>query len=300
MELESLTKRRFFLVGTPDMHSDHVVVLSEGKLADVAPESPLAEGAELQVELVEVDRHDGAAGVAHVDGVDVCVGNAAELVGKKVKVKIERVFEGVVYASLVGRGGKKTAEPLTAEAEAEKPTRRPPARKAEEAAVDEPEATEATGDEPDADATETAEAAAKKKTRRGTRGGRNRKKKPTTTADGASEGEAGEAAPAETSEKSEKDEKKVTIHLPPDDLGEEPSENGDAPAAETTTRKKTRRGSRGGKNRRKREARADGEPSTNGAAPDAVAEAEPEPAPEPEKQEDWGYVPMSQWGDEFE
>jgi ribonuclease G len=295
MELETLTKRRFFLAGKPDMHNDHFVVLGEGKLADVAPESPVAEGAELQVELVEVDRHDAAAGVAHVDGIDVCVGDAAELVGRKVKVKIERVLDGVAYASLVRRAAKKAADPLTAEAEAEKPTRRPPARKVEQAetvaaeveeTAEEPEDEEAAGDET---------SAAKKKTRRGTRGGRNRKKKTTaaTTAELTADGVAEEPEADAEAERAPQPEKTVTIHLPPDDLGQEgqdePSENGDAPAA--AARKKTRRGSRGGKNRRKREAAA-AAAETNGGE-EQPREAEP-------GEEDWGYVPMSQWGDEFE
>jgi ribonuclease G len=295
MELETLTKRRFFLAGKPDMHNDHFVVLGEGKLADVAPESPVAEGAELQVELVEVDRHDAAAGVAHVDGIDVCVGDAAELVGRKVKVKIERVLDGVAYASLVRRAAKKAADPLTAEAEAEKPTRRPPARKVEQAetvaaeveeTAEEPEDEEAAGDET---------SAAKKKTRRGTRGGRNRKKKTTaaTTAELTADGVAEEPEADAEAERAPQPEKTVTIHLPPDDLGQEgqdePSENGDAPAA--AARKKTRRGSRGGKNRRKREAAA-AAAETNGGE-EQPRESEP-------GEEDWGYVPMSQWGDEFE
>ncbi len=67
------------------------------------------------------------------------------------------------------------------------------------------------------------------------------------------------------------------IHLPERDLGEAESENGDAPAA---PKKRTRRGSRGGKNRRKKPV-ADGaalevgsleadEPSANGAEPEAA------------------------------
>jgi ribonuclease G len=285
MELETLTKRRFFLDGKPDMHNDHFVVLAEGKLADVAPAAPVAEGAELQVELVEVDRHDAAAGVAHIDGIDVCVGDAAELVGKKVKVKIERVLDGVAYASLVRRAAKKAAEPLTAEAEAEKPTRKPPARKAEgpmeEQAEDAVEAElEAEEEDEPAD-----DAAPKKKTRRGTRGGRNRKKKTTaaTTAELTPDAVAEEAEQAEAEAEPEKT---VTIHLPPEDLGAEPagSANGDAPA-----RKKTRRGSRGGKNRRKREAAA---AETNGGEEPAEQETP--------QDENWDYVPMSQWGDEFE
>jgi ribonuclease G len=315
MELETMTKRRFFLTGKPDMHSDHFVVLGEGKLADVAPAGPVEEGGELQVELVEVDRHDGTAAVAHVDGVDICVGEAAELVGKKVKVKVERVFEGVVYASLVSRARKKAAEPLTAEGEAEKPTRKPPARKADAETTDEAEAAHENVEVEEAEeAEETADgdtaAMPKKKTRRGSRGGRNRKKKPAAATAGdepAADEPASEAG--EPGEPKPEPKKSVTIHLPPEDLGEEPadeveapSENGDAPAA--AARKKTRRGSRGGKNRRKRAAAAEAA-STNGDAPAAeepeVAEPQAEAAPATDDpEEDWGYVPMSQWGDQFE
>jgi ribonuclease G len=287
VELETLTKRRFFLEGKADMHLDHFVVLAEGKLADLAPEAPVEEGADLQIELVEVDRHDGSAAVGKLDGIDVVVGGSAELVGKRVRVRIERVLDGTAYASLTKR--KATPQPLTAEAEAEKPTRKPPARKSSGAEAPEVEAPEIE-DAPEAEEEEptTAEdgTPAKKKTRRGSRGGRGRKK--------------------------------ATIHVPPEDLGsaealpepgpqpeasvpdpesepeptvEETSENGAAPK-----KKKTRRGSRGGKNRRKRAAAA--AVSTNGAEP--VLEAEPEAEPVPEPMEDWGYVPMSEWGDEFE
>jgi hypothetical protein len=61
---------------------------------------------------------------------------------------------------------------------------------------------------------------------------------------------------------------------------------------------------RGGKNRRKREAPATA-PSTNGsegveeAAPEEAAPAEAAPA-EAAPEENWDYVPMSQWGDEIE
>jgi ribonuclease G len=313
-ELESLTKRRFFLTGKPDMHSDHFVVLSEGKLADVAPAGPVEEGAEIMVELVKVDRHDGSAAVGKLDGIDVCVGDAAELVGKKVKVKVERVFDGVAYGSLARKAGKRPSEPLTAEAEAEKPTRKPPARKADAEAVEAEAPESADAEEEPGEETETEGAAAmpaKKKTRRGTRGGRNRKKKPAAAAIDVGEETPEEEQPAKT----------VTIHLPPADLGEEEeveaepgpeaaSEDGDQPAA-APTRKKTRRGSRGGKNRRKREAVAAAE--TNGGEETPAAPERPEPlvaaetdggeeapAPQEEPEENWDYVPMSQWGDEFE
>src|SRR5207249_1206595 len=63
IELEALTKKRFFLEGKPETHLDHFVVLSEGKLADLAPPAPLGEDAEVMLQLVEVDRYDGAAAV---------------------------------------------------------------------------------------------------------------------------------------------------------------------------------------------------------------------------------------------
>jgi predicted RNA-binding protein with TRAM domain len=211
-----MTKRRFFLEGKPDAHLDHFVVLGEGKLADLAPKGPFEEAAEVQVELLEVDRHDGTAAVGKLDGFDVCVAEAAPLVGKRVKVRIERVLDGVAYATLVRRAGKKAPEPLTAEAEAEKPTRKPPARKdagaapgedgqldetdeaetgeaitaAERSLVGEPEDSDEEGDEAVTetvgaqnvgaqsvgDETVAGDAPAKKKTRRGSRGGKNRKK----------------------------------------------------------------------------------------------------------------------------
>jgi ribonuclease G len=306
LELEALTKRKFFLEGKPQMHLDHFVVLGEGKLTDLAPAAPVAEGAELQLELVEVDRHDGTAAVGKIDNFDVCVADAASLVGKRVKVRVERVLDGTAYATLV-RQTKKTSEPLTAEAEAEKPTRKPPARKeAEAAAAVEPEAevvevAEGEAEVPSETAPE-APASAKKKTRRGSRGGRNRKKAATKPA-AAAEAESGVAEP-----KGQK-EKKVTIHLPADDLGEKPeveevveapsveapAENGDAPAP---AKKKTRRGSRGGKNRRKR-ASADAAANGSEPAPEA-AEPAKEASTNGTPEEDWGYVPMSEWGDEFE
>jgi ribonuclease G len=375
-ELEAMTKRRFFLDAKANMHLDHFVVLGEGKLEDLAPTAPVAEGAELLVELVEVDRHDGSAAVGKVDGFDVCVGAAAGLVGKKVKVRIERVLDGTAYATLVAKPGKKPVEPLTAEGEAEKPTRKPPARKdaggtpdtepedgelddAEEPLAAEAEQLEADDVDEAGETAETAPAAgttgaatAKKKTRRGSRGGKNRKKTASTSAGSTADADE----PAGEKPARAKPSRGVTIHVPGDDLGrdgsdaespavpaepeaasepdaasepEAASENGAAPA-----KKKTRRGSRGGKNRRKRTAAAG---ATNGAepapeaeldsesldepealeepeaaAPEPEPEAEPEPEPAPvqaaapaeepaadDADEDWGYVPMSEWGDDL-
>ena len=337
-ELESLTKRRFFLTGKPDTHLDHFVVLAEGKLDDLAPEAPVEEGAELLLELVEVDRHDGSAAVGKVDRFEICVGGAADLVGKRVKVRIERVLEGIAYATLVRKAGKKAPEPLTAEAEAEKPTRKPPARKAEaaEAAESEEEIEPEDGveipeepSEPEADEPESpAQAAAKKKTRRGSRGGRRRKKTSSVSADGAAlepeaEPEAPTEEPLDEEPPAETTPRSVRIHVPTDDLGSDSSpEEGEAPespAQPGTAKKKTRRGSRGGKNRRKREGAAvagenGGEPAAEvdavevaaeaaapeAAAPEAAAAEDAEPSRNGTPEKDWGYVPMSEWADELD
>jgi hypothetical protein len=144
----------------------------------------------------------------------------------------------------------------------------------------------------------------RKKTRRGSRGGRNRKKP------GA------------------------TIHVPGDDLGEkkadepaaeeqaaapeEPAAEEDPTEAIETTdgdgaaapKKRTRRGSRGGRNRKKKpaaEMNGDGpvtalEPAESEAEPEPENEVEPESAGEPERAPangEWDYVPMSEWGDEI-
>ena len=241
-----MTKQRFFLVGKPDTHLDHFVVLAEGKLADLAPAAPVAEGAEVELKLVEVDRHDAAAAVGKVDGLDVCVAEAATLVGKKVKVRVERVLDGVVYATLVRRAGKKAPEPLTAEAEAEKPTRKPPARRT---------AAHPTAPE-----------------RQGTPRSRRRRSPTGTVAEALEQDEledvAQQAAEPEAEEAAETDETDEAVE------GDEA-----APA-----KKKTRRGSRGGRKRKKPAgAAAAGTTATEADETDAETEPKPRPRPRPSR-----------------
>jgi ribonuclease G len=279
VELEKQTRRRFYLEGKEGVHLDHFLVLEEGKRDDLTLPAPVSEGATAQVQLVEVGLHDPDSGVGKVNGFDVCVANAAKLVGKKVKVQIERVLGDTAYATLVAKDEEAEA-PITAEGEAEKPTRsaRPrsgpgegaPGKREVRPSQDKERAKKKPA-EPAAEGEE--EPKPKKKTRRGSRGGRGRKKTPATAAAAANGGQ-----PQPVTAK---------IHVPAPDLGEaEPEEAEEAPASEDGTeapkpKKKTRRGTRGGRNRKKK--------TTTTAA---VAEAEP-PA-----SEDWEYVPMSEWGDD--
>ena len=262
-EIETHAKRRFFLEGKTDKSVDYFKVKAEGKLADIAPEAPVEEGAEIRLELVEVGEHDMQAGVGKLDGLAINVADASKMVGKKVRVRIERVLNGTAYATLVQTAAQKVAEgPITAESEAEKPTRAPRKKKVEEPAtkakaeVTEAVAEEPAGEEPAAEETAAEETAAeeeppkpKKKTRRGSRGGRNRKKKPAAAAAAATtNGQAEEPATAAV----------ATIHVPSPELGKDgeaaATTDGEQPAA--PKKKRTRRGSRGGRNRRKKPASA--------------------------------------------
>jgi ribonuclease G len=325
LELEKQTRRRFYLQPKQDTHLDHFLVLAEGKREELAPAAPVAEGAKIELKLVEVGLHDANAGVGKLDGLDICVANAAKQVGKKVEVQIERVLDGAVYATLVSQAVA-ADEPITAESEAEKPTRRSasataatPAKTAElddpelededeedEPEADDLEADEAAADEPEAESVSTdgtvVPVAPKKKTRRGSRGGRGRKKKtaaaPAVAGNGT--GEPEDVAPPAA----------ARIHVPDPDLGE-PDESPDEPAADGTEpprpKKKTRRGTRGGRGRKKKTAAAvvatgtggteEATGSTEVETPADSVEEKPSETEDVKKPSDWEYVPMSEWDD---
>jgi ribonuclease G len=304
-EVEETAKRRFFLVGKEGEHLDHFKVLEQGTLEKVAPKLPFEVDQEVELKLGEVGLHDPQAGAGKIEDVDVVVGGAAKLVGKKVKARITVVTEGLAWAELLAPV-EAPDEPLTAEAEAEKPTR---AKRSNLKKTEEPEAEVDVEGESEAEAVEEpaevddeqAAEAPKKRTRRGSRGGRNRKKKSATVGAPAEAAEpTDEAEPEPAPEPAPEPEAEPAaaegpvIHVPGRELGAEDA-NGAAPA-----KKRTRRGSRGGRNRKKK---------TSTAAGGATATVEAEvgtdvPTPEPEaapstngsEGDNWGYTPMSEWG----
>jgi ribonuclease G len=268
--IEEDTKRRFVFVPRDDVPVDHFEVLAKGTLESVLGDEPGSEleGKTVELKLGEVGRYDVHAGVGKLDGVPVSVANASGLIGKKAKVRIERVVGGTAYATLVG-GKRAPEEPITAESAAEKPTRKPPAKKQEPQAEADAEPEEAEEPETEAEEPETeavveeaepqGEQPPKKRTRRGSRGGRRRKKKPAAT-------EANGDRPAEQPG-TDGDGEGPKIHLPDPSLGREepelepqaeaPSGNGaEAEGEQTKPKKKTRRGSRGGRNRKRRSSSA--------------------------------------------
>jgi ribonuclease G len=127
-EIEEICKRRFFLELVEIDALDHFVVLAEGVVDDVKPTTPVEEGAEVELTLVELGLYDSQAAVGKIGDYEVNVPGAATLVGKKVKARVERTLSGGAYASL-SEPGRERAKPLTAESVAERPTRAP-ARKA--------------------------------------------------------------------------------------------------------------------------------------------------------------------------
>jgi ribonuclease G len=249
--IEEDTRRRFLIEAREDVPPAHFEVHDKGTLERLAPEAPVEEGAELELKLVEVGLHDLSAGVGKLDGYTVCVGDASRLVGKKAKVRVERVLDGTAYATLAGVPVD-VKEPITAEGEAEKPTRKPPAKKRQKEAPPKQEPEPVAQPEPEAEAEAESEPAAaekpKKKTRRGSRGGRRRRKKPAVgaSADGAGpkihlpDPELGRAEPGEAAEPAEPPAEPAVVS------------EGDAAAEQPQPRKKkTRRGSRGGRRRKK-------------------------------------------------
>jgi len=241
-EIEALAKRRFFVEGKAGLPLDHFAVLAEGKLADIAPESPVAEGQEVRVELVEVGLHDLDAGMGKLDGISVSVADAAKLVGKKVKVRVERVLDGTAYATLVQPASAAMDGPITAEAEAEKPTRAPRKKQPEgkaEAATEEPEPREA--------------------------------EKPTRAPRKRIEPKVEAEAPAGEAASEEAASEEAALEQP---SAEQPA--AEQPAVDEMPKRKTRRGSRGGRGRKRK-------PKPPAATTDVAADGKPEgeaaPAP---------------------
>jgi predicted RNA-binding protein with TRAM domain len=297
------------------VHLDHFEVLAQGKLETVRPDAPVEEGSTMELKLVELGLHDPTTGVGKLDGgYEVVVAHASKLVGKKVKVTVGRVLEGVAFATLVDDTAV-APTPITFEAEAEKPMRASRSKKDVEpaeadeaegldepadvaAAIEDDEPEPASGDlvaEPDGQPK-------KKRTRRGTRGGRSRKK-PTDAPAASTDADADGDAPADEGN----GRPAPRIHVPPSDLAAavvaaepatdtgadepEPAADGAVGADGLPKRKRARRGSRGGKKRRKPAA----EGTNDVASPDeaiVVGEAADEEAPE--------YVPMSEWIEDFD
>jgi ribonuclease G len=292
-EIEASTRRRFFVEPKADVPHDHFAVLDEGTVEKLAVTgAPVTEGQSLELKLVEVGRYDADAGIGKLDGWSVAVGGAAKLVGKKVKVRIERVLDGTAYATLSEGLPEASAAPITAEAQAEKPTRPSRAKRIEPETVEpagtevaEPEIVEGeivegeiVAEEEVADAAvspeeeQAAGATPRKRTRRGSRGGRGRKRTPAAAR--ASASEAPPSGEGEEPEREPESEAEAAVGDRVGLLGEQGDsavhDGDEAEAVAVPPKKKTRRGSRGGRGRKKKPVASDNGQVESPAAPLAV------------------------------
>ena len=390
--LEDATRRRFYLVPAEGhIHSDHFEVLAEGRRDDLAASAPVEEGAEVELKLVELDLHDVGAAVGKLDGLDVVVADTAKLVGKKVKVVVGRVLDGVRRSRRSSTPARHRRRSRSRARRRSRPARRPSRRKSGEAA---PEPAEAPSDElepvadvvvveepvpgvrcrgrrdrargrerprgsgPEADEARLTRRQAPEEAgsrcrragrdrgrqrprmsiprprRRSTR--RSRRSRSSARSPGRSRRSAASAhrrstcpdtdgAPA-AQEPPGTDGEAVVEPVVSDDMPEAEVEaeasatdgdatDGDAPAA----KKRTRRGTRGGRNRKRKPAAANGDASGRRRGDSAEAAAtepnalEEAPVPEPEDAPqqvaepvdatapaEAGYVPMSEWIEDFD
>jgi ribonuclease G len=239
-ELEDVTKRRFFFVGVEDVHLDHMRVLEQGTVEKLTPAAPVEVGEELELKLGELGLYNARAGVGKHKGYEVVVADAAKLVGKKVQVRIIAVMDGAAYAVQVGT--EQAEPPITAEAEAERPTR---SRRAPKAAASEAETeTDVDADEGEEDEEPKAAAPAPRRSRQ------------RSAAAKAAEGEADETSAAPKRRRTRKPAAAEAVEgeaVAEDEAEVEPDAeapaDGEAPA---TPKKRTRRGTRGGRNRKRK------------------------------------------------
>jgi ribonuclease G len=309
VELETQTRRRFFLVGSEGAEAEHFAVLAQGKVEDLQPKAPVTEGGAVSVKLVEVGLHDPSSAIGKIDGYDVCVADAATLVGKTVKARIERVLVDGAYATRVA-GGRAVAEPITAELEAEKPTRKPPARKGAKAAgaAATDAAVEIAPPEPEPESERETEAQLRPAADETSTAPKRRRRSRAKAADAKAPAEQPVTEPEPAAPPDEAQAPR--IHVPAKELGreEEAAEGEPAPelvpetaGEEPKPKKKTRRGTRGGRRRRKKTAAAaDGAAGGSASEPDAAGD-DGQAGDENGRveREDWEYVPMAQWEDEL-
>jgi ribonuclease G len=262
-EFEEETGKRFALALREDVAHEHVALLAQGRWDEIEQKGlPLAVGQELMVKL---EPGDGEDAIGQVDGYSISIAGAVGKIGKRMKIRVVRTTPAGAYAVLTS--ARRPEPPIVAEdlAEAveEKPKpRRSRARKpAREVAVAEPAEApeEPAGPGVEAKVEGGPEAPPKKRTRRGSRGGRGRRKPAAAEAHAAQPEEELEKKPAEgeTAEEAAVDATPAAAE----------SEAG----GEAAPKKRTRRGSRGGRGRKRKPAGE--ELSPNGSAPAEEATA---------------------------
>ena len=283
--LEEETSRRFILEGADDVPLDHLKIRARGRYSRIGPKDlPVDPGQELMAKLEEPHPQNEEDALVRLDGYPIAVAGAGDKVGRRMKIRIERAHEKSAYAVLARK--RKAVVPVQAVDIDEDPIDEKPkksgrrrsgrkrAEKKDNAAATSAE-TNAKADakvvaaeaKPETKAAAVTETKPKKKTRRGSRGGRGRKKKTADQAveqaDGtiqSTDGKVNESS-AKGSQNPAKKKSKAPKNSSTADDGSESESDGAQP------RKRTRRGSRGGRGRRRK--------ATNGSAPETDGQKPP-------------------------
>ena len=259
------------------MHLDHFRVLGQGTVEKLAPEAPVEVGQELELKLGELGLHDPSAGVGKVNGYDISVGGAAKLVGKKVRVRVTAVMDGIGYAERVGADAESEL-PITAEGEAERPTRARRRTKSQEdrcARRDDDAVEDASTRTRSRRGGEPGEAGAPQARAReeGSRRGRGRGAGEDAE-DGAGEGASRSRARSRVEAEADGDGRRRAPSRRGRGRRRRGRRRGEAPP-----KKRTRRGTRGGRNRRRKPAGGRRGHERRRARPRRAADAEREPRP---------------------
>jgi ribonuclease G len=271
-ELESETGKIFAFETRDDLAPEHLEVLREGTAAEIEPQAlPVSAGQELELRLVERHLRHPEDAIARLDGYVVAVAGAGGRVGETVRARIERATRTAAYAVVAslddveapvdaGALAEETDEaaPVLAKPKTRRGTGTGRSRKkpAEEAPPPE-EAVAAEASEPESDVAGEPAAegeAPKKKTRRGTRGGRGRKKAAPAAAT-SEEPQAEVEAASEPAEPAPPRPRRTRKPAEPKPAADEEAAGvegeADADATAEPPKKKTRRGTRGGRGRKK-------------------------------------------------
>jgi ribonuclease G len=100
-DLEQELGRRFVIETKEGAPADHFEVVARGPAARAELKgTPVTKGQELEVAIVQRDSHFHDAGLARLDKYQISVAGAANQVGKKVKARIERTTSTVAYGVL--------------------------------------------------------------------------------------------------------------------------------------------------------------------------------------------------------
>jgi ribonuclease G len=100
-DLEQELGRRFVIETKGGAPADHFEVVARGPAARAELKgTPVTKGQELDVAIIERDSHFDDAGLARLDEYLISVAGAANQVGKKVKARIERTTSTVAYGVL--------------------------------------------------------------------------------------------------------------------------------------------------------------------------------------------------------